>query len=40
MKWRDTGSGKLPILSWCADVEPGALKQAVNLANHPTDLVP
>lgn len=26
---------RLPILSWCAELEPGALAQAVNLANHP-----
>ncbi len=28
-------SGTLPILSWCAHVEPGAMKQAHNLSNHP-----
>lgn len=35
MKWTDSSSGRLPILSWCGDVEPGAMKQAVNLSNHP-----
>jgi tRNA-splicing ligase RtcB len=35
LKWTDSGSGRLPILSWCGDVEPGAMKQAVNLSNHP-----
>ncbi|MHC4525555.1 MAG: RtcB family protein, partial [Planctomycetota bacterium] len=27
---------KLPIKSWCADVDEGAMDQAINLANHPT----
>ncbi|GAB1431947.1 RtcB family protein [Spirochaetota bacterium] len=27
--------GHLPILSWCKDLEEGALKQAINLAKHP-----
>ncbi len=27
---------KLPIKSWCADVDQGAMDQAINLANHPT----
>jgi tRNA-splicing ligase RtcB len=35
MKWQDEDSGRLPVMSWCTDVEPGAMKQAVNLANHP-----
>lgn len=34
MKFVDT-SNKLPIKSWCEPVEPGAMKQARNLANHP-----
>jgi tRNA-splicing ligase RtcB len=35
MEWRDDVSGRLPVLSWCADVETGAMRQAVNLADHP-----
>ncbi len=35
MKWENTALGRLPIKSWCAQVEKGALEQAVNLANHP-----
>ena len=27
---------KLPIKSWCNEVDEGAMEQAVNLANHPT----
>ena len=26
---------KVPVKSWCSEIEDGALKQAVNLANHP-----
>ncbi|MEA4863312.1 MAG: RtcB family protein [Victivallaceae bacterium] len=26
---------RIPVKSWCADVEPGALEQAANLARHP-----
>jgi len=29
------GIGRLHIKSWCADVEEGAMQQAINLANHP-----
>ena len=36
MKWiKQNGGDGLPVKSWCADVEPGALKQAENLAVHP-----
>lgn len=35
MKWENTELGRLPIKSWCAEVEKGALEQAVNLADHP-----
>ena len=34
MKKLDTDT-KIPILSWCDDLENGALEQAINLANHP-----
>jgi len=32
---RDDESWRIPIFSWCADVEEGALEQAHNLASHP-----
>jgi len=35
MKWENRDLGRLPVKSWCDQVESGALKQAVNLANHP-----
>jgi len=36
MQWAKSGEGlRLPVKSWCADVDPLALRQAVNLANHP-----
>ena len=36
MKWiKEDSSLKLPIKSWCESLEPGALEQAKNLANHP-----
>lgn len=35
MKWENRDLGRLPIKSWCAEVEQHALKQAVDLANHP-----
>jgi len=35
MKWENTELGRLPVKSWCAEVEKGALEQAGNLANHP-----
>jgi tRNA-splicing ligase RtcB len=35
MKWEDSGLGKVPVKSWCARIEKGALEQAANVANHP-----
>ena len=36
MKWvKFDDSMKIPVKSWCEDVEPGGLKQAANLAAHP-----
>ena len=35
MEWENTKLGKLPVKSWCARIEKGALEQAANLANHP-----
>ena len=36
MHWtKQLDSSSLPIRSWCADVEPGALVQAENLSRHP-----
>ncbi|MBQ6352412.1 MAG: RtcB family protein, partial [Lentisphaeria bacterium] len=35
MKWEKNEEGALPIWSWCAEVEAGALVQARNLAHHP-----
>ena len=35
MKWQNTELGRLPVKSWCEEIEKGALDQAVNLANHP-----
>ena len=36
MHWtKQLDSDSLPIRSWCADVEPGALVQAENLSRHP-----
>jgi tRNA-splicing ligase RtcB len=36
MKWvRETGGSGIPVKSWCEAVDPLALKQALNLANHP-----
>ncbi len=35
MKWENPDLGKLPVKSWCEQVEKGALEQAANLANHP-----
>ena len=26
---------RIPILSWCQDIEDGAMEQILNLANHP-----
>ncbi len=33
--WEEKKEGSLPIISWCAAVEDGALEQARNLARHP-----
>lgn len=35
MEWVKSEEGALPVKSWCADVEAGALVQARNLARHP-----
>jgi tRNA-splicing ligase RtcB len=35
MQWEEKELGKLPVKSWCGQIEKGALEQAVNLANHP-----
>lgn len=35
MKWVKTDNTKIPIKSWCENVEHGAMLQAINLANHP-----
>ena len=36
MKWaKKEDSFRIPIKSWCADTEPGAMVQAENLAKHP-----
>ncbi len=36
MKWeKSCDTYRIPIKSWCADLESGALEQAVNLARHP-----
>jgi len=36
MEWIKKGSNqKIPIKSWCKDVEDGAMLQAINLSNHP-----
>lgn len=35
MKWQKDEGLIIPIKSWCAKVEPEALKQAMNLARHP-----
>ena len=35
MKWEIKDRTKLPIKSWCEEIEPGAIDQARNLANHP-----
>ncbi|MGE4563277.1 MAG: RtcB family protein [Victivallaceae bacterium] len=36
MKWiKSEASYRIPVKSWCADLEPGAMQQAANLAAHP-----
>ncbi|MCK4807644.1 MAG: RtcB family protein, partial [Candidatus Aegiribacteria sp.] len=34
VEWTDSDSGRIPILSWCRDVEKTATIQAVNLSRH------
>lgn len=34
IQWED-GRGRLPVKSWCREIEASALQQARNLANHP-----
>ncbi len=34
MEWTDSDSGRIPILSWCNNVEKTAMDQAVNLSRH------
>ena len=34
MKWVNT-DGRIPIESWCVDVDDGAMEQLINLSNHP-----
>ncbi len=36
MKWEYTENLEKPVKSWCEFVEDGAMKQACNLANHPS----
>jgi tRNA-splicing ligase RtcB len=35
VQWELIGETRLPIQSWCQDIEENTLKQARNLANHP-----
>ncbi len=35
IQWQTSEGAKLPIKSWCREIEDGAIKQARNLANHP-----
>ena len=35
MSWTNETWGRLPIRSWCDDLDPKAAQQAANLANHP-----
>jgi len=35
MQWEKNDGTRLPIKSWCKDIDDGALQQALNLANHP-----
>lgn len=34
VEWTDSDSGRIPILSWCNNVEKTAMDQAVNLSRH------
>ena len=35
IQWEIKDKARLPVKSWCGDIDDGALKQALNLANHP-----
>ncbi len=35
MQWERTNLGRVPVKSWCSEVDDSALEQAANLANHP-----
>lgn len=36
MKWiKSEANFRIPVKSWCDDLEPGAMQQAANLATHP-----
>ena len=35
MKWVRSDGCKIPIKSWCQDVEESAMEQVIRLANHP-----
>jgi len=35
IQWEKKDGTRLPVKSWCRDIEDGALQQALNLANHP-----
>lgn len=35
IQWEKSEGTRLPVKSWCRDIEDGALQQALNLANHP-----
>lgn len=36
MEWIKSEDGaRIPVKSWCAEIEPGAMTQAVNLSRHP-----
>ena len=35
IQWEKNDGTRLPVKSWCKDIEDGALQQAINLANHP-----
>ncbi len=42
MEWIDSDSGRIPILSWCSDVQKTAMDQAVhkNVATSVIDVKP
>lgn len=35
MKWERHDIGKIPVKSWCAELDPEVFRQVTNLANHP-----